>query len=574
MLDPRLIRKTRLASVSLTLTIAASFLTGAVTVAQAYFLSRIIAGVFLAHQTLPKVMPLLLWLAALSVARAGAVWSGQIFAQRTAGRVKTALRDKLVAHVMALGPQFTRAERSGELINTAVEGIEALDAYFSQYMPQVAAAAFVPLTIAIFIFPNDVLSGLVLLFTAPIIPVFMILIGSIAEDMTKKQWRSLSRMSAHFLDVLQGLTTLKLLGRSREQVKTIAKISDRFRDATMAVLRVAFLSALVLELAATLSTAVVAVEIGVRLLYAKIAFQQALFVLILAPEFYQPLRMLGARFHAGMAGTAAAKRIFAVLDTPLPKAPTIAPKPAPRRMTIALKNVRVAFDDGARPALNGVSFTIADGETVALVGRSGAGKSTIAHLLLRFIAPQSGTITVDGVPLHQLDTAAWRAKIGWVPQMPYLFDATIVENIKLANPAASRADVRRAARLAHAEAFIEALPRGYDTRIGERGARLSGGQAQRIALARAFLKDAPFVIFDEATANLDPRHEAEIHAAMAALLANRTALMIAHRLNTITAADKILVLDGGTVVESGSHAELLAQAGLYHQLFRAFQGAI
>lgn len=574
MLNPRLIRKTRLASVSLTLTIAASFLTGAVTVAQAHFLSRIIADVFLAHQTLAAVTPLLLWLAALSILRAGTVWSGQIFAQRTAGRVKAALRDKLVAHVMALGPQFTRAERSGELINTAVEGIEALDAYFSQYVPQVAAAALIPLTIVLFIFPNDILSGLVLLLTAPIIPVFMILIGSIAEEMTKKQWRSLSRMSAHFLDVLQGLTTLKLLGRSRAQVETIAGISDRFRNATMAVLRVAFLSALVLEMAATLSTAMVAVEIGVRLLYAKIAFQQALFVLILAPEFYQPLRMLGARFHAGMAGTAAAKRIFAILDTPLPKRPPAPPKPAPRRFTIALENVWVAFDDGARPALNGVSFTIANGETVALVGRSGAGKSTIAHLLLRFIAPQSGVITVDGVPLHQLDMAAWRAKIGWVPQMPYLFDATIAENIKLANPAASHADVRRAARLAHAEMFIEALPHGYETRIGERGARLSGGQAQRIALARAFLKDAPFIIFDEATANLDPQHEAEIHTAMAALLANRTALMIAHRLNTITAAGKIVVLDGGTVRESGSHTELLARAGLYHQLFRAFQGAI
>ncbi len=574
MFNKRLFQQAQTARTDLALAIASNFLVGAVTVAQAYFLSQAIARVFLQHQTLADVATLLVWLLALSLLRAGLVWGGQIFAQRTAGHVKNTLRDRLVAHVMALGPRFTADERSGELVNTAVEGIEALDAYFSQYLPQLAAAAMVPLTILIFVFPNDILSGVVLLVTAPIIPVFMVLIGGMAEEMTKKQWVQLSRMSAHFLDVLQGLTTLKLLGRSREQIETIRDISNRFRDATMGVLRVAFLSALVLEMAATISTAVVAVEIGLRLMYAKMEFPQALFILVLAPEFYMPLRLLGTRFHAGMAGTAAAKRIFAVLDVPLPEMASPPQKTIPRRMDIRFENVSFAYDDGNRPALNGVSFHISPGETVALVGPSGAGKSTVANLLLRFIAPQTGAITVDGTPLDRLDLAGWRARIAWVPQMPYLFDATIAENIRLARPDAPLPAVENAAKLAHADRFIAELPQGYQTRIGERGARLSGGQAQRIALARAFLKDAPFLILDEATANLDPRHESDIQAVIATLLQNRTALIIAHRLNTITRADKILVLQHGSLVESGAHAELLARDGLYRRLVSAFEGGV
>lgn len=574
MFNKRLFQQARTARTDLSLAILSNFLVGAVTVAQAYFLSQTIARVFLQHHTLADVSPLLVWLLGLSVLRAGLVWGGQIFAQRTAGHVKSTLRDRLVAHVMALGPAFTGDERSGELVNTAVEGIEALDAYFSQYLPQLAAAAMVPLTILIFVFPNDILSGVVLLVTAPIIPVFMVLIGGIAEDMTKKQWVQLSRMSAHFLDVLQGLTTLKLLGRSREQIETIRDISDRFRDATMSVLRVAFLSALVLEMAATISTAVVAVEIGLRLMYAKMEFPQALFILVLAPEFYMPLRMLGTRFHAGMAGTAAAKRIFAVLDIPLPKPPPAPQKPVPRQPDIRFEHVSFAYDDGSRPALNDVSFRIAPGETVALVGPSGAGKSTVANLLLRFISPQTGTITAGGIPLDRLDLAGWREQIAWVPQMPYLFDDTIAENIRLARPDAPLSAVEKAAKLAHADRFIAELPQGYDTRIGERGARLSGGQAQRIALARAFLKNAPFLILDEATANLDPQHESDIQAAIATLLENRTALIIAHRLNTITRADKILVLQRGSLVESGSHSDLLARDGLYRRLVTAYRGGV
>jgi ATP-binding cassette subfamily C protein CydD len=593
-LDKRLLRQVRTARVALALTITLGFLGGLVMVLQARLLSQVVGRVFLGGGTLHDVQPGLLILLTLALVRAALTWGGEVAAQRVAGRVKSQLREYLSAHLLALGPAFARDERSGELSNTITEGVEALDAYLSQYLPQLALAALVPLTILTFVFPLDLLSGLVLLLTAPLIPLFMVLIGSVTAALTRRQWTALSRMSAHFLDVLQGLTTLKLLGRSREQLQTIAQVSDRFRQTTMGVLRVAFLSALVLELVATISTAVVAVEVGLRLLYGRLAFEQAFFVLLLAPEFYLPLRLLGSRFHAGTSGLAAAQRIFEILDqgrwTPTgdegkPQARPVSgaiqpiyqstrPRGVPSTFHIRFQDVHYAYDGGERPALKGVSFQIMAGQRVALVGPSGAGKSTIAQLLLRFIEPQRGAITVDGIRLGDLERSAWRVQVAWVPQNPYLFHASVADNIRLARPDASLEQVIQAARQAHAHAFIQALPQGYDTLIGERGARLSGGEAQRVALARAFLKDAPLLILDEATAHLDPGHQALIQEAITRLLRSRTALIIAHRLRAVYDADQILVLAGGRVTEAGSHAALLEQGGLYQRLVAAYEGSV
>src|SRR5512136_2744205 len=314
-LDPRLGREARAVRRPLAWTVGLGWAAGIMVVLQARLLSRVVSQVFLEGQSLGGVGSLLAPLLLIAIARAGLTWAGEVTANRVAGQVKRDLRERLLAHILELGPAYTRGERSGELVNTAVEGIESLDAYLSQYLPQLALTVLVPVTFLILVFPLDVLSGLVLLLTAPIIPVFMILIGNLVDAMARKQWQSLSRMSAHFLDVLQGLTTLKLFGRAKEQIQVIAEISDRFRDTTLGVLRVAFLSALVQEMVATLSTAVVAVEIGLRLLYGRLSFEQALFVLILAPEFYLPFRQLGVRFHASLSGIAAAQRIFEVLET-------------------------------------------------------------------------------------------------------------------------------------------------------------------------------------------------------------------------------------------------------------------
>jgi ATP-binding cassette subfamily C protein CydD len=576
MLDRRLLLQARTTRFDLALTIALGAFVGLTLVGQARLLSHIVNGVFLVDMTMRDVQVPLFFLCALSIIRAILTWGNEVSAQRVAGRVKHALRQRLMTHLFTLGPAFTRKERTGELTHTLVEGVEALDAYFSQYLPQLAMAALIPVTILAFTLPMDLTSALILLLTAPLIPIFMILISDAANRLTRRQWTSLSRMSAHFLDILQGLTTLKLLGRSREQVQVIAAIGDNFRRTTLEVLRVTFLSALVLELISTISTAVVAVQVGLRLLYGQLAFEQAFFVLILTPEFYLPLRMLGIRFHAGMSGVTAAKRIFEVLETPVSESlPSITRKTKLRkpRFDIHFEDVHYAYDEGQRDALRGASFHVSPGHKVAIVGPSGSGKSTVAHLLLRFINPDRGTITVDGHNLHSLDLSAWRSMVAWVPQKPYLFNTSVIENIRVAQPEASMEDIVHASQQAYAHDFIKSLPLGYDTPIGERGARLSGGQVQRVALARAFLKNAPFLILDEAMANLDAEIEARLQEAMSRLLQDCTTIIIAHRLGTVRKVNTVLVMARGHVVEAGSHEMLMADGGLYHRLVTAYEGA-
>jgi ATP-binding cassette subfamily C protein CydD len=523
-------------------------------IAQAAALSRVINRVFLEKETLLSVWPLLALFAVFSVLRAFLVWNEQSSADKIAAFVKMDLRSRINRHLLNSGPVYVRSQRSGEISNTLMNGVEALDAYFREFLPQIFLSALIPLTILIFVFPIDLLTGLVFLLTAPLIPFFMKLIGAIAGALNQKQWKSLSRMSAHFLDVLQGLPTLKIFGRSKEQIKTIARISNEFRFATMKVLKVAFLSALVLEIVATISIAIVAVEVGLRLLYGLMDFGNALFLLILAPEFYLPIRLLGTRYHAGLEGVAAAERIFEILETPSP-APVILKERCPdlSRAAIRCQDVRYAYDDGKRPALKGISLEILPARKVALIGPSGAGKTTVSNLLLQFIYPDSGKISVNDDDLSNIDPDCWREQIAWVSQKPYLFHQSIGENIRLADSAVPMSRVIEAAKNANIHEFIESLPGGYDTIVGEQGARLSGGQAQRIALARAFLKDAPFLILDEPTANLDPRVEAQIRQSIEKLLAGRTVLLIAHRLNTVFNVDRIIVMAEGKIREQGTH---------------------
>ncbi|RRR74106.1 MAG: thiol reductant ABC exporter subunit CydD [Candidatus Viridilinea halotolerans] len=535
-------------------TVAAGVLAAVLGVGQAFWLAQALGAVFLGGATLAEVTPALLGVVALALGRAGLVWSAEVSGQRLANRVKLALRDRLVAHVLTLGPAYTAGERSGELATTIVEGVEALDEYLSQYLPQVALAALVPLVILVWVLPLDPLSGLVLLCTAPLIPFFMGLIGSHAREQTAQRWRDLGWMSAHLLDMLQGLPTLKLFGRSRAQVADVAAMSSRFGNLTMEVLRVAFLSALALELLASLSIAVLAVEIGLRLLTGHLAFVPALTILILAPEFYLPLRMLGQRHHAAMAGREALGRIKAILEEEAPplaeRAPLAAHVAAKDPPSLKLSGITYAYGSGAgrRVALCGVDLTLAAGQTVAMVGPNGAGKSTLVSLLLGFMRPDAGRIELDGVDLAGCDPVRWRGQVAWVGQHPTLFLGSVAANLRLAQPTASDAELEAAARAAGAHAFIMALPQGYATPIGANGARLSGGQRQRLALARALLKAAPLVILDEPTAHLDAASEAAVRSGLCQLLQGRTALIISHRPALLDLATRVVTLRAGRIV--------------------------
>ncbi len=555
------------------LAIGLGLMAGFLLILQAYFLAQVINAVVFDKATLAEVAHWLWPMLLVFVVRALLAWASEQTAFRAAVNVKRKLRADLHQHLQALGPVYLSGERSGEMVNTLVDGIEALQDYYAKFLPTMSLVVLVPLAILIFIFPIDWISGLIMLGTAPLIPFFMIMIGKGTESLNKKQWRKLARMSAHFLDMIQGLTTLKLFNASRREADVIAHIADEYRRDTMSVLRVAFLSSLILEFLATLSIAMVAVTIGFRLFYGQMDFFYGFFVLLLAPEFYLPLRNMGTHYHARMEAIGAAEKMVEILDTPLPnlseKSTTLNGLKETVELAISFNQVSFSYQEG-RNALNDISFDIPANQRVALVGSSGAGKSTVSRLLLGFIQPQQGSILINQQPLSDIDPENWRHLIAWVPQNPHLFHGTIRENIALGmsngDAKASNKAIKRAAQRAHADDFINTLPNGYDTLIGERGIGLSGGEIQRIALARAFLKDAPLVILDEATANLDSESEQAIQQSINELAKERSLLVIAHRLDTIKQADTIIVMDKGRIVEHGSHKTLSQASGVYASL--------
>jgi|SRR5215212_7919406 len=571
-MNRELIKEVRTARVSLGLTVAIGLLAAAATIVQLVALSEVVDRVFLEGTDLIEVRGPLLLLLGASVLRAALLWGREATGQRGAVRVKSELRRRLCAHVLRLGPSYTREERTGELATTATEGIEKLDAYVGRYLPQVFLSVLVPLMIAGYILPRDLSSAVLLLVTAPVIPVLMVLVGSYAEEHTRRQWRALSRMGASFLDAMQGLTTLKVFGRSADEGEKVAATSDEFRKRTMKVLRYAFLSGFVLEFMTAAAIGLVAVTLGVRVISGNMPFEVAFLVLLLTPEFYKPLRELGIHRHAGMEGSAAAERIFEILSTP----PRVlrgsgASNLASDEISLELSGVSYTYPGSEEAALREISLVLPAGTRTALVGRSGSGKSTLVNLLMRFVDPETGTIHANGVEITELPADAWRANLALVPQRPHLFHGSVLDNIRLARPEASREEVERAAELAGAAAFIGRLSDGYGTGIGERGARLSGGEAQRIAIARAFLKEAPVLVMDEPTSGLDPESERLIRTAIERLADGRTVLMVAHRLNTVYGADRIAVLDGGQLVETGTHRDLIQTDGLYANLVNAYR---
>ncbi|WP_346354395.1 thiol reductant ABC exporter subunit CydD [Azotosporobacter soli] len=573
MIEPNLLREAKQDRRHFFFLAALSFLGGVLAVLQADLIAQIIEQVFLHEHYLAENKTRLAWLLLIMLLRSGHGWCVQQMGHDLAAGVKERLRRQLLQRLLTFGPWAANARSAGDWVTLLQEGIDNLEAYFSRFLPQLATAVLVPLCVLLRVGPLDTTSTILLLITAPLIPVFMLLIGRRAEALSRKQWKTLTRLGGHFFDVLQGLFILKIFGRSKEQAAVIARLSARFRQSNLEVLRVAFLSALVLELAATISTAIVAVTVGLRLLFGWLDFYQALFVLLLAPEFYLPLRQLGAQFHAGLSGKAAAFEIFGCLQQTAGRQEEGDLEPELQRIELEVRQMRYQYEAQRGAALQGISFKLRAGESLALVGDSGAGKSTLAGLLLAFDRPESGEILVNGLPLAAIRRQHWLANVAYVPQSPFLLRASLAENIALARPTASRAEVEEAARAAGLAQLAEGLHEGYDTLIGEAGRSLSGGEARRVALARAFLQDAGLIILDEATAGLDPQQEQRIEETLQGLLQGRSVLILAHRMNTVARADRILVMEKGCVVEEGSHAQLLAAQGKYAALVRAFRGA-
>lgn len=588
-------------------TVSAGLGTALMTIAQMVLLSHIIQGVLLDHQRFEAMIPLLSATALVMVARAAFIVMREVTSRRRAGRVQMMVRERLLHHLLQLGPAYLGRERTGELVVAATEGIDRLGPYASRYLPQRLLSIGVPLLIVAVVLPYDWVSALLLVASAPCILLLLVLIGAYTEERTQRQWESLGRLSARFLDAIQGLPTLMVFdGGEKQGRKRVVESSEEFRVQTLGVLRIATISGATLELMTAVAIGLVAATLGVRLLNRGIAFDHAFLVFLLTPEFYRPLRELGAQRHAAMEGVAAARRIMEILSVPAPPASRVhapasrfhavestSPTPPTSRHpagAIELVNLGYSYLGSTRPALNGVGLTLQPGTCTALVGASGAGKTTLVNLLLRFIEPTSGVILLGGVPSTLFAIDEWRARVALVPQQPYLLAGSVRDNICLANPQATDREVRLAAEMAGVHRFVADLPHGYDTPLGERGYGLSAGQRQRLALARAFLKNAPVLILDEPTSALDPESELLVRDGIAQLRSSgspvsdsgppvsgaglpvsdcRIVLIVAHRLNTVLSADQIAVLEDGRVVETGSHLDLLHRGGAYARLLRA-----
>ncbi|MFG2407093.1 thiol reductant ABC exporter subunit CydD [Streptomyces brevispora] len=551
-IDPRLLRHARATRFFLVAVVVLGLAGAALVIAQAMLVAEVVVGGFEDGLTGSGLRTPLILLAAVALGRALVAWLTELAAYRAGAAVKSELRGRLLDRAAALGPDWLSGQRTGSLVTLATRGIDALDDYFARYLPQLGLAVVVPVAVLARVVTEDWVSAAIIVVTLPLIPLFMILIGWATQSRMDRQWQLLSRLSGHFLDVVAGLPTLKVFGRAKAQAESIRTITSQYRLATVRTLRIAFLSSFALELLATLSVALVAVTIGMRLVHGELDLYTGLVVLILAPEAYLPLRQVGAQYHAAAEGLAAAEEIFAVLETE-PRAGGT--QEVPKSLRLELEGVTVRHAGRTEPSLAAASLVVDEGETVALVGPSGVGKSTLLNVVLGFAEPDEGRVRVGGTDLAALSPERWRERIAWVPQRPHLFAGTIAENVRLARPEADDSAVTAALRDAGAYDFVTDLPDGVGTRLGEDGAGLSAGQRQRLALARAFLADRPVLLLDEPTASLDGETEAGIVEAVRRLAAGRTVLLVVHRPALLSVADRVVRLEPGATTEPAEPAD-------------------
>ena len=551
-LDRRLLRRARAARTLLVADAAIGVVAALLVLAQAVLLARVAARSFGGASLGEVAWPIGLLLAVVA-ARAAAAWGFEVAGRRAAAGVISQLRLDLVESRLRAQPTALDGAESAEIATAAVGGVDALETTFARYLPQLVLAVVVPIAVLALAASVDPLAAGTMLLTLPLVPLFMWLVGRYTERRARERWRAMSLLANHFLDVVRGLPTLRAFNRGSAQPERIVEVSDAYRRATMGTLRAAFLSGAVLELAATLGIALVAVVVGISLAEGDLGFEPALTVLVLAPELYLPLRNLAAQFHASADGSAVAERM---LDLTEPHASEAAHGAVPDLSSTAIgfDGVSFRYPSRDRDALEAVGLELRPGETLALVGPSGGGKSTLVALLLAFSEPSQGRILVGQEDLATISPVEWRRRLAYVPQRPTLFRGTIADNIRLGDADADDARVREAAVLAGADAFISALPSGYATLVGEGGRSLSAGERRRIALARAFLRDAPLVVLDEPTADLDGPSAALVHEAIGRLKAGRTMLLVAHRSELAALADRVVRIADGRVVERTAEA--------------------
>jgi thiol reductant ABC exporter CydD subunit len=544
-LDPRLLRRARPARVALTVDALLGLVATVLLLTQAVLFASVVSSTFDGHG-LRAVGATILLLAGVVCARSVVAGAFEATGRRAGARVMSDLRLALVRGRLRDAPLAFDGAEAGEVATAAVQGVDLLETYFARYLPQLVLAALVPVIVLGWTFAVDPVSALIMLVTLPLIPVFMALIGRATQARTLERWRALARLSNHFLDVIRGLPTLRAFNRGAAQTDRIAAVGEDYRAATMQVLRVSFLSGAVLDLLATLATALVAVTLGVRLIDGSVTLRDALIVLLLTPELYAPLRAMAAHFHASSDGLAAAERILDLIDDP----PATSGTATPRREwdTLRLDGVSVAFPGRGRRVLDGFDLEIRRGEIVALMGPSGCGKSSVAALLLGFLRPDEGDVTVDGTSVALLDPAAWRGQVAWLPQRPTLFTGSVRDNVAMGAPRATDGEIRHAVGLAAADALVADLRLGYDTRLGEGGRALSSGERRRIALARALARDAPLLVLDEPTANLDEETAALVVDGIRRHAAGRAVLVIEHRGDLSGVADRVVRIEGGRAV--------------------------
>ena len=538
------------------------------TLGQAYAFARIIDSLVVQGESLPYGTMAVL--GAMISMRMVCSHGEQWLRDHIASAVHEDLRNRVLHHMIAQGVR--QSESAGSVTHILTDGLDHVDAYMSQYIPQALYAVLIPLMISIAIIDSVSWIGWILLMTYPLIPFFMILIGKQADKLNKQQWERMQFLGGHFLDVLQGLTTLKVFGRAKEQVHVIGRLSGEFRDATLKVLRIAFLSALVLELIGTISTAMIAVYLGVSLVYGEVEFLPAFFILLLAPDFYAPLRQLGAAFHTGLSGKVSLIAVQEYLTSSTEVVRTGQETLKRPIQTLEFRDVAYEYEED-HVGLETFTGVLKRGCSYMLVGESGAGKTTISNVLMQLLTPTKGQVTVDGYDLQTLDSQWYHEQIAYLSQTPYIMSGTLRENLQFGLEASDETlwKVLQQVQLAD---FVSALPLGLDTVIGEGGYGLSGGQRQRLALGRTLLRPAQILILDEVTAHLDVETENLIMQVLREYGQDKIVLYVGHRVQTMKYVDTLFVMQAGRLVESGSYTDLVEQNGYFASLVNTYSNPV